>query len=340
MAISPETGGCSSVFSSSLQDEQASDHFDGRHYFNPGGTPAKGFLDVLKWQLSGGKKKWPSFRENTHKPQLNMALQENEVAATFVNHAMVLLQFQGFNVLTDPHLSERASPFSWIGPKRVRAPGVSFEELPKIEAIMVSHNHYDHLDLPTLKKIADRDQPLILVPLGDKKLLESVGIKNVQEVDWWQTVQLNPSLQIIFTPCHHWSARGLFDRNKSLWGSFTLNYKGAKMHFGGDTGYSAHFKMIYQKLGAMQFSMLPIGAYEPRWFMKEQHMNPEEAVQAHLDLHSKKSMGIHFGTFQLTDEGIDEPVIALKDALKKHNISESEFMVMGEGETQKILLKD
>lgn len=326
--------GCGSTYKGSK-----SDHFDGDRFFNPGGVPPRGLWEVFKWKAFGdGAQKWPKNVENTAKPQLNLKPASNEVVVTFVNHAMVLLQFEGLNILTDPHLSERASPVSWAGPKRVRKPGVSFEEIPKIDVIAVSHNHYDHLDIPTLQKISQRDQPKIFIPLGDGALLAKNKISNFQELDWWQEVQINPVFKVIFTPCHHWSARGVFDRNKSLWGSFTFDYKGAKLHFGGDTGYSPHFKMIAEKLGPMSFSMLPIGAYEPRWFMKEQHLNPDDAVLAHLDLKSKKSMGIHFGTFQLTDEGFDDPVKDLKKVLEKYKIPETDFTTLEVGETRRVPL--
>jgi L-ascorbate metabolism protein UlaG (beta-lactamase superfamily) len=315
-----------------------SDHFDGKRFHNPTGAPPKGLWHVFKWKMFGAAKPWPQWIENQAVPQLSLLPTEREVIVTFINHAMVLLQFKNLTILTDPHLSERTSPVSWAGPKRVRRPGVSFDELPKIDVIAISHNHYDHLDIPTLQKISKRDQPRIFIPLGDGALLEKNQITNFQELDWWEEVVIAPGFKVIFTPCHHWSARGVFDRNKSLWGSFTFDYLGAKIHFGGDTGYSDHFKMIYAKLGAMSFSMLPIGAYEPRWMMKEQHLNPEEAVQAHLDLKSKKSMGIHFGTFQLTDEGIDDPVSDLKKALKKMNVPENEFITLEVGETQRISL--
>lgn len=246
----------------------------------------------------------------------------------------MLLQFKGLNILTDPIWSERTSPFSWIGPKRVREPGLSWDELPKIDLVIISHNHYDHMDEGTLARLAARDQPLILVPLGDKGHVQSFGSSRVEEMDWWQEKQINDDMKLVFTPSQHWSGRWLHDRYRSLWGSYTLIYRGHSIYFGGDTGYAGHFKEIKERLGPIDLAFLPIGAYEPRWFMKHSHMNPGEAVQAHQDLGARKSIGMHFGTFQLTDESIEQPLIDLNQALDASNqVGHDDFMVLLEGQT-------
>ena len=264
-----------------------SDHFDGKRFFNPYGiSNEKSFGTFLKWQMTSEKKKWPEFVDDVvvTKPS---SPKQNQYKVTFINHATTLIQIGPFNILTDPIYSERASPVGFAGPKRARGPGVSFEDLPKIDWIIVSHNHYDHLDIDTLEAIDRRDQPKILVPLGDKKILDKRSIKNVQEVDWKQTVK-DGELELTFDYAIHWSSRGLFDRYHSLWGSYVVNYRGTKIFFAGDTAYAQHFREIAELHGPFDLALLPIGAYEPRWFMKEAHMNPEEAVMAYFDLNTKK----------------------------------------------------
>lgn len=311
-----------------------SDHFDGEKFFNPGGNNDKSLIDVLRWQFLGDRKDWPDSLVNLARPNLPEELDPNTVAVTFVNHATMLIQVKGVNILTDPVWSERTSPFQWIGPKRVREPGLSWDELPKIDVVIISHNHYDHMDEGTLKRLAARDQPLILVPLGDRVHVASFGSQRVEEMDWWQERKINEDLKIVFTPAQHWSGRWLNDRFRSLWGSYAIVYRDQRIYFAGDTGYGGHFKEIRERLGPMNLSFLPIGAYEPRWFMKYSHMNPEEAVQAHLDLGSEKSIGMHFGTFQLTDESIEQPLVDLNRAIDSiDQVKHDDFFVLLEGQT-------
>jgi L-ascorbate metabolism protein UlaG (beta-lactamase superfamily) len=311
-----------------------SDHFDGRRFFNPTQPRRRSFRDYLKLIVDRRPEAWPKKVENKPNLKLSESLDDAEVAVTFVNHATVLIQFHGYNILTDPVWSKRVSPVSFVGPKRVREPGVPFELLPKIDVVVVSHNHYDHMDSDTLRQLIKRDQPLILVPLGDQKTIEKFGSKSVHEMDWWEKKKVSDDLEITFTPTQHFSGRSLFTFNKSLWGSYFIDFKGTKIYFGGDAAYSSHFAEIEKCFGPMDLSFIPIGAYAPRWFMKLVHMNPEEAVQAHLDLKSKKSVGIHFGTFQLTDEKIDQPKIDLAEALKLKNIDAKSFIVLAEGQTE------
>ncbi len=207
-----------------------------------------------------------------------------------------------------------------------------FEHLPRIDLVVISHNHYDHLDLATIRRLNASFHPLFLVPLGDASLLRGVGVEKVQEMDWWDVAQIAAHGQVTFAPTQHFSGRGLFDRNETLWGSYYLNVDGIRVYFGGDSAYSAHFAEIDRRLGPADLSLLAIGAYEPRWFMKSVHMNPAEAVQASLDLGSAHSIGIHFGTFQLTDESIDQPVIDLELAKKERHIAPDEFVALKEGQ--------
>jgi L-ascorbate metabolism protein UlaG (beta-lactamase superfamily) len=267
-------------------------------------------------------------------PRLNETLGPDDVAITFVNHATFLIQTDGMTILTDPVWSERASPFRRIGPKRVRHPGVAFADLPRIDLILLSHNHYDHLDVATLARLRATFAPTVLAAAGDRRLLAPLGFARVHELDWWDEHQFGDTLKVTFVPAQHFSARGLFDRRKSLWGGYMIESRGRRVYFGGDTGYASHFSEIKTRLGSPDIAMLGIGAYEPRWFMQPIHMNPAEAVCAHRDLGSRHSIGMHFGTFQLTTEAIDQPQADLRRALAESGIPDSEFVTLHEGETR------
>ncbi len=252
-----------------------SDHFDGNRFFNPTlpkrSAPSR--RSVIKMLLEP-RSRWPTWVENKGVPQLNEILGTDEIAITFVNHATFLVQTGSITILTDPVWSERASPVRWIGPKRVRKPGVAFEDLPIIDIILLSHNHYDHMDTATLKQLGQRFAPAAFAAVGDARLVGSLGFKGVRELDWWDAIQFNDALKITFVPAQHFSARGLFDRQKSLWGGYVIESHGRRIYFAGDTGYSTHFSDIKSRLGPPDIAMLGIGAYEPRWFMKPVHMNP------------------------------------------------------------------
>jgi L-ascorbate metabolism protein UlaG (beta-lactamase superfamily) len=312
-----------------------SDHFDGKRFFNP--TLPSDFApsrrSVLK-MLREPRSPWPEWVENKGVPRLNEALAADDVAITFVNHATFLIQTGGITMLTDPVWSERVSPFRRIGPKRVRKPGVAFEDLPTVDIILLSHNHYDHLDIATLARLRQRFAPTVLAAAGDGRLVGPLGFKSVRELDWWEEIQFNDTLKMTFVPAQHFSARGLFDRRKSLWGGYMIESRGRRVYFSGDTGYSTHFSDIRTRLGSPDIAMLGIGSYEPRWFMKPIHMNPAEAVCAHRDLGSRQSIGMHFGTFQLTAEAIDQPQTDLKRALSDSAVPEAEFVTLDEGETR------
>ena len=253
-------------------------------------------------------------------PRLNETLATGDVAVTFVNHATFLIQTGGLTLLTDPIWSERASPFRRIGPRRVRDPGVAFDDLPRIDAVLLSHNHYDHFDLATLRRLQQRFAPTVLAAAGDARLLAPLGFADIRELDWWEHTGLGDALRVTFVPAQHFSARGLFDRNQSLWGGYVIEVRGARIYFAGDTGYSTHFATLRSRLGVPDIAMLGIGAYEPRWFMQPMHMNPAEAVRAHRDLGSRRSIGMHFGTFQLSAEAIDQPVRDL-DRARRERVS-------------------
>lgn len=307
-----------------------SDHFDGRRYFNPTGQSTKGFKDMLRWQMNRASNPWPEWVENRTFDRA--ILEKGQSRLTMINHATVLLELDGFNVITDPVFSKRVSPFSFMGPARSRAPGLEIKDLPTIDVVVVSHNHYDHLDIASLKKINTAYEPVFLVAMGDAALLKDYGFKKVFELDWWQHHAVGKT-RFTFCPSQHWSSRGFFDRQKSLWGSFMIEHADRKFYFAGDTGYGPHFAKTFEKLGAPDWALLPIGAYEPRWFMKDYHMNPEEAVQAMLDLQAKRAFAIHHGTFKLTDEGMDHPVRDLKEALKARGIPAEKFIAPENGES-------
>jgi L-ascorbate metabolism protein UlaG (beta-lactamase superfamily) len=307
---------------------------DGRYLnFDPVPSSPKGLLSVLRWKLITKPNRWPKKVQNTSKPQLPASIASNEIYSTFINHATMLLQLERLNILTDPMFSNVAGPYSFFGPRRVRAPGLALQDLPKIDVVLISHNHYDHLDIPSIQALWKKDHPLFIMPLGNGKLIKSLGIHKVVELDWWQKHHLTSQESISLTPAHHWSRRGLFDMCKALWGGFMIQSSDLKIFFAGDSAYSNHFQKIKEQYGPIDLSLLPIGAYEPRWFMKDFHMNPAEAVQAHLDLESSLSLGIHFGTFRLTDEAIDDPVIHLKKSLVANNLSEKVFIAPEHGET-------
>lgn len=277
----------------------------------------------LKMRMNAEYAKWPKWVESIPGPAPAKRVEGDNIVYILINHSTVLIQAGGFNILTDPIYSKRCSPVTFAGPQRVRNPGITFEDLPKIDVIIISHNHYDHLDLPTINKIVSRDNPKLFMGLGVSKSMASK--KKVFEMDWWQRIEVANNFTLTFVPVQHFSGRGLFDRNKTLWGGYVLEIAGNKIYFGGDSGYADHYKQTYEKFGAMDLSFLPIGAYAPRDFMAYAHMDPKQSVQAHRDLRSKKSIGMHYGTFQLTAEAIDEPAELLRKEAKIAGLSPEEF---------------
>jgi N-acyl-phosphatidylethanolamine-hydrolysing phospholipase D len=267
-------------------------------------------------------------------------------AVTWIGHATVLAQFGGLNWLTDPMFSERASPLSFLGPKRAQPPALDAADLPRIDVVLISHNHFVHLDDASVRALAAQDggPPLFVVPLGLKAWLAEHGITNVVELDWWQSHRVG-SAEIVLTPVQHWSGRGLNDRMQTLWGGFAVFAPDFHLFFAGDTGYSKDFTDIRDRFAARQanggfdLALLPVGAYEPRWFMADSHVNPDEAVRIHTDLKAKRSLGIHWGTFQLTDESLDEPPRALAQARQAHGVADDVFFLLAVGETRRLPLR-
>jgi L-ascorbate metabolism protein UlaG (beta-lactamase superfamily) len=308
---------------------RGTDHFDGRRFFNPNGGNGQPLWMVPRLLLTPWTR-WPS--EVPVQPRRPPTPGPHQVVVTFVGHASFLIQVAGASVLTDPVYSPRASPVSFAGPRQVRVPGVPFDDLPTITLVLLSHNHYDHCDLATLRRLEQRFHPRFVTPLGNGRLLRSAGIAHVEEIDWWETASAAP-LPVTLTPAQHFSARSMFDRNRALWGGFLVQAGGHRILFAGDTGYGPHLREIAARLGPIDLALLPIGAYEPRWFMKDIHMDPAEAVQAHLDLAARRSIAMHFGRFQLTPEGIDEPVRELARALRERDVPAESFRALEVGDS-------
>ena len=277
----------------------------------------KPFKDLLKWMNSDVNPNLSSIEVSSEWKNINLN-QDNDYII-WIGHSTFLIKKAGTVILTDPIFSDRASPFKNIGPERLIPPVIPLKELPRIDFVTVSHNHYDHLDIDSLKKISKLNPDAVfLVPAGDLKLLKKKRITNVYEFNWWETFKVE-ELTFTFTPVQHWSKRGLFDRNKSLWGGWYINFNDYGMYHAGDTGYSKDFIDTKLKLGAPKYAFIPIGAYDPEWFMAESHVNPEDAVQIMIDLEAEKAFGMHWGTFALTDEDTLEPPTRLKDSLEFPN---------------------
>lgn len=313
--------------------ENSSDHFDGKKFVNPDNAGTHKYWEVLKWWLGGNDKgSWHKEHKETDTPAPPARSRNGELQLTFINHASFLLQVDGMNLLTDPIWSYRASPYQWIGPKRMRNPGLRFEDLPKIDTVLISHNHYDHLDITTVEKLKEQHDPTFVVPLGVEKLLHDHGIHKTVYLDWWQKHELEGELSLTSVPARHFSGRGLFDRNKTLWCGYVLHASVGNIYFAGDTGYGRFLNEIGNRFGPMHTSLLPIGAYKPRWFMEAIHMSPEEAVKAHSAVESRQSFGMHFGTFPMADDGMYEPIEDLRKAREKYHLGEKQFRILREGE--------
>ena len=306
-----------------------SDHFDGRRFFNPTGAHGQPFSAVPR-MLREPRTPWP--KEIPVREVAPPAPGDAAAAITFIGHSTFLVQTPSGHLITDPVYAMHAGPVGRFGPRRVRRPAVAFDDLPRISTVLLSHNHYDHCDLRTLAALRERFQPHVITPVGNARLLRSAGITQAEELDWWGESAAAP-FRVVATPAQHFSARTPFDRNRGLWGGFVVSAGPIRIFFAGDTGYAPHFRDVRARCGVVDIALLPIGAYEPRWFMKDMHMNPAEAVQAHEDLGSPRSIAMHFGTFQLTTEGIDEPVRALGAALDSRGIAREKFRALEFGET-------
>ena len=297
-------------------------------YKNTNGVASdKSFGDMLKWIRSDIEPVITKIELSSEWQNIDLSKDDNY--AIWIGHSTFLIKKNGVTILTDPIFSNRASPLRNIGPKRLIPPAIPLDELPSIDIVTVSHNHYDHLDIRSLKKLSKNNpKAIFLVPAGDEKLLKRKKIKNVYDFDWWKSIE-HKGFEITFTPVQHWSKRSLFDRNKSLWGGWFFKHKDYSFYHAGDTGYSKDFIDTKIKLGSPKYAFIPIGAYDPEWFMAESHVNPEDAVQIMLDLEAEKSFGMHWATFVLTDEDTIEPKIRLEKAMMEHKDLEFTSVVPG-----------
>jgi len=308
-----------------------SDHFNGKRFFNPGEKVGRGWRDVLKWKLTSRPVPWP--RRVDAVPVAPPRPPESGVIATWVGQSAFLIQTPQGNLLTDPMFSERAGPLPWLGPRRMTAPGISFDSLPRIDAVFLSHDHFDHCDLPTLRRLSRKWAPVVVAPLGHGEFLARArAAATVVELDWWQSRILPGGTVVELVPARHWCRRRPGGGNLRLWGGFVLHVAGRRIYFAGDSGYDEGlFTEIRRRHGGPDLALIPIGAYEPRWFMRDAHINPAEAVRVHREVGARRSVAMHWGTFQLSDEGRDDPPRDLQAARTEARVSADEFTVIPPG---------
>ena len=330
--------------------ERISDHFDGNLFINPGVNspvpppsgeePKRGISWwILRWIVGNDWPKWPDIKNGNQVEPLAGNVPKGSILVTPVGHATFLIQLDEINILTDPIWSYRCSPVSWAGPKRHQSPGIRFEDLPLIDAVLVSHNHYDHLDLPTLKSLAEKGVQRSITTLGNRDLICSTGIPIVEELDWWQSVRLSKDVTVTVVPAQHFSSRTLWDRNKTLWGGFIISGPSGNIFYSGDTGYGSHFRDIARRFSPIGVAILPIAPYRPanaseplHRHYPEIHMGPAEAVQAHLVLRARLSIAAHFQVFQLGVEGFDDAQNELKSSLARFGLKQDAFITPPPGQ--------
>ncbi len=317
-------------------------HHKGDRFVNLYPFKNPGFIDFLKWRWQRSGESIPPaesyhFPLATNDPEF-LKQNRTENTVTWIGHSTLLVQINGVNILTDPHFSQRASPFQWIGLKRAVQPGLTIDDLPDLDLVLISHNHYDHLDSDSISRLARQqvnNGTVFAVPLKLKKWFTEKGVENVVELDWWQS-ESTENYELTAVPMQHWSKRTPITNNDTLWVGWVVKVKKFKFFFLGDTGYAPLFKEIGNRLGPFDLCAIPIGAYEPRWFMKNQHISPPESLLIHKDVNCKQSIGIHWGTFALTDEPLNEPPRVIAELKAKMGISDDEFFVLQHGETKKL----
>jgi L-ascorbate metabolism protein UlaG (beta-lactamase superfamily) len=310
-----------------------SDHFDGERFFNPYGPPPRPLKDVVAWQRTRRRAPWPASVPLRAHPAPPREVPPGRVAVTFIGHSTFLVRTSSAVFITDPVFTTHAGPFGRTGPRRVRPPAPGIAELPPLDLVLLTHNHYDHLQPSSLRALATRGTPWLVTSLGLGRTAKVLRFRSAVELDWWQSHEIPDVARVTSVPARHFSARTLWDRNRTLWAGFIVESGGVTVYFAGDTGYSPAFEEIGRRFPRIDLALLPIGAYEPRWFMQPVHVNPEEAARIHLDVRARRSIGMHFGTFQLTDEAIDEPIAALSRARDAAGVPADAFAVLDFGET-------
>lgn len=315
-----------------MPNHPLSDHFDGHRFHNLDiAAKDRPLSDVWQWYRARRPAVWPRNIVDVV-PPLPDTPGPDVISVTFIGHSTFLIRWAGLTILTDPVFATHAGPWGLLGPKRARPPAYRLADLPKVDLILQSHNHYDHLDLGAHRLLSDRDAPKVVTPLGNRAYLPTGSRERVTELDWWQGVSVGDA-RITVVPAQHFSARTPWDRNRALWGGHIVEVGGRKLCFAGDSGYGAHYAEIGRRFPKLDLALIPIGAYDPRWFMRPVHMDPEEGLQAHRDLGARQSIAMHFGTFQLTDEGIDEPGERLVAARQAAGLPDGDFRVPRPGET-------
>ncbi len=309
-----------------------SDHYDGDRFFNPGLPDVdRSLFDLLRWRLGGRRARWTATPTRQTVPAARVA----DLSATLIGHASLLLQVDGRNILIDPVWSARASPLRWAGPRRYNAPGIAFDALPPVDLVLLTHNHYDHLDLQTLGRLWRAGRPQIVAPLGNDRVVARTDPDiQVRTLDWYQRAEVLPGLEVWLHPAYHWSSRSLSDRRMALWGGFFVRTQAARIYLAGDTGYGdgSIFRDVRARHGPPDLAVLPIGAYTPRWFLKNQHVNPAEAVQIMQDCGAAQALGVHWGTFALSDEPQFAPPQDLRRALEQAGVPGDRFLAMRPGD--------
>ncbi len=308
---------------------EPSGNFDGTKFLNGEGYEEKSSRELIKWLLTREPGKWTEKTEAdvTFGKKPANRISDSSQVITYVNHSTFLIQTDGINIITDPVYSKRVSPFSFAGPKRMRPPGIKFEDLPELDYVLISHNHYDHLDINTLQRIKEIHDPVFITPLGVNLYLNRKGISKTIHLDWWQEHSVNDSVSISAVEAQHFSSRGMFDRDKTLWAGFVIESANGNIYFAGDTGYNKFFKRIGKDYAPVKTALIPIGAYIPRWFMGPVHVDPAQALQIHKDIGAGLSIGMHYGTFPLADDGEMDPINDFNAIVGNEN-----FILMKEGE--------
>jgi L-ascorbate metabolism protein UlaG (beta-lactamase superfamily) len=312
-----------SFFYAKYYNGQVSDHFDGTRFFDPELSDNKNFFDFLKWRFTAKSSSWPNKVQNNQLDIPPARVMGSDLRVSYVGHVTFLIQTNGINILTDRVWSDRASPVSFAGPRRVKEPGIKFIDLPPIDVVWISHNHYDHLDLETIDLLWKKHKPRIITPLGNDTIIKKHNIEiEVEAYDWGDKVAINEHINFHIEPMQHWSARGLFDKNKALWGALNIETKSGNIYFIGDSGYGEgrYFKRAKKKFGEFRLALLPMGAYEPRWFMEYAHMDPKDMIKAHIDLGRPFTVPSHYDVFKLTDEPMGDAILNLEKAKKDASI--------------------